>query len=281
MAARDRVPAQPVPPIASSSDASRDAPVDDARDDARRGSEPRGSRLVATVRDEWPRLVLELVVLVVGISASFALEEWRGERENARIERRAWEAVQVELAADTVAIRRQMTRLERMIRASGELLTGPPADSVDAYLDLAISYTGFTPTANAWAELRASSAGRQLQRRALFDTLAALHLREYERAGQWDAINRQIVLDRVLPYLTVNAPASYAEAMRGGLETQGFGPTWAAMRRDRVFRNLLATQRSFREAQFQVYDLALGRARATLAAVARALASSGEPAPDA
>jgi hypothetical protein len=232
--------------------------------------------LLATVREEWPRLVLELVVLVVGISASFALEEWRGDQENARIERRAWEGVRDELAADTLSLARQIERVQRMARADSALLAGPPPDSVDTYLDQAISYTGFTPTANAYAELRATSAQRQLRRRALFGALAALQLREYERVGQWDAINRQIVLDRVVPYLDEHAPASYA-ASTGGLETRGLGDTWAALRNDRVLRNLLATQRNFRDAQAQVYGLALARARAVLADVDRALATPRAP----
>lgn len=229
-------------------------------------------RFVTTVRDEWPRLVLELLVLVVGISASFALEEWRSDQENARVERRAWEAVREELAADTLALARQLGRLRAMSRAGEQLLAGPPRDSVDAYVDLAISYAGFTPTDNAYAELRNTSAQRQLRQRALFSELSALHNREYERAGQWDRINSGIVLQRVLPYLEEHAPAAYADAARArGTETVGLEATWQALRGDRVFRNLLATQKNFRDAHTQVYELALARARAVLGRVNRLL----------
>jgi hypothetical protein len=235
-------------------------------------------RLLDTVRDEWPRLVLELVVLVVGISASFALEEWRGDQENARVERRAWEAVREELAADTLALVRQIARSEAMARADAQLLAGPPPDSVDTYLDLAISYAGFTPTDNAYVELRNTSAQRQLRHRALFAELSALHNREYERAAQWDRINSGIVLQRILPYLEEHAPTAYADAARQrGTETVGLDATWQALRDDRVFRNLLATQKNFRDAHTHVYALALARARAVLARVDRLLAGRPDP----
>jgi hypothetical protein len=229
-------------------------------------------RFLTIVRDDWPRLVLELLVLVVGISASFALEEWRGDQENARVERRAWEAVREELAADTLALTRQIARLRQMARAGEQLLAGPPRDSVDVYVDLAISYTGFTPTDNAYVELRNTSAQRQLRQRALFSELSALHNREYERAAQWDRINSGIVLQRVLPYLEEHAPAAYADAARArGTETVGLDQTWEALRGDRVFRNLLATQKNFRDAHTQVYDLALTQARTVLGRVDRLL----------
>jgi hypothetical protein len=229
-------------------------------------------RFLGTVRDEWPRLVLELMVLVVGISASFALEEWRGEQENARVERRAWEAVREELAADTLALAQQIRRLRGMARAGERLLAGPPRDSVDTYLDLAISYTGFTPTDNAYVELRNTGAQRQLRQRALFSQLSALHNREYERAAQWDRINSGIVLQRVLPYLDEHAPPAYADAAGArGTETVGLAQTWHALRGDRVFRNLLATQKSFRDVHAHVYELALARARAVLGRVSQVL----------
>ena len=225
------------------------------------------SRVVSTGLVEETATAEMYALLIVGISASFALEQWRGDRENARVERRAWEAVREELVADTLALTTQIVRLRRMARADSALLAGPPPDSVNAYVDLAISYTGFTPTDNAYAELRNTSAQRQLRERALFNALSALHNREYERAGQWDRINSGIVLERILPYVDQHAPAAYADAVRGGLETQGLTPTWEALRTDRVFRNLLATQKNFREAQLAVYGLALGRAREVLGRV--------------
>ncbi len=45
------------------------------------------------IRSEWPQLVIEVLVVVAGITISFALNEWRNGREDRRSEPRTWEAI--------------------------------------------------------------------------------------------------------------------------------------------------------------------------------------------
>ena len=231
-------------------------------------------RFVDTVRDDWPRLLLEFVILVVGISASFALEGWREGREDARAERRAWQTVHDDLAADTAALARGIARLDAQVRACAALLAEPAPDSVDVYMDRTISYASFAPAGNGYAQLRATAGARTLQNRALFNALASLQTREYERARAWDLIDEQVVLERMVPYLEAHAPASYAAA-EGGTALAGLRPTYEALRARVPYRNLLGTSRSFKQAHREVYAEALAAARRVLGLVRAELAARG------
>jgi hypothetical protein len=228
-------------------------------------------KLLLVLREDWPRLVIEVLVLVLGITASFALDQWRREREDRQLERRALEGVKENLVADTVALRGARLRLARMSRGYSELLQGTaPADSIDTYMDLSISYVAFVRTDNAYQELRQTGGSRLLRNHAVLTALIDLYAREYSRAGEWDAINRGVVLDRMIPYVDEHAP--YNPERAGGEVVLGLAPAYRALIRDDRFRNLLATNRDFKVAQQSVYAAAARRATEVLQLLDRELA---------
>lgn len=230
-------------------------------------------RLLQVLHDDWPRLCIELVVLVLGITASFALDQWRREREDRQLERRALEAMRENLVADTAALARWQDRLSRMTRAYGELLGGTaPADSIDTYMDLGISYVVFVRTDNAWQELAATGNSRLLRNRALLNEVIDMYGREYARAVEWDNINRQLVLDRMIPYVDDHAP--YNPSRTGGEVTVGLASAYRELMRSDRFRNLLATNRDFKTAQRTVYGAARQRAATLLGKLDAELAAT-------
>lgn len=244
-------------------------------------------RFLDLIRDDWPRLLLELVILVVGISASFALEDLRQRREDAATEDRAWATVAENLAADTAQLAGRLAQLRAQVAACDRLLAGGvPADSAGALLDRAMIYVTFVPTDYGYDELRRTSSARELRARALLGDLARLHGRAYPAVAEWDAINRRFLLDRFYPYLEAAAPAPYldpdaATALRGGRAAAGaarglgLGATHAALAADARFRNFLVSDRFFKGGQVQAYERALDEARRTLGAVRRALGAGG------
>lgn len=251
-----------------------------------RGGEPRGGGLRGLLRDEWPRLLLDLAILVAGITASFALEDWRQRRQDEATERRAWATVAENLAADTTQLASRLAQLRTQVDACDRLLAGAvPPDSAGLLLDRAMVYVTFVPTDYGYDELRRTSSARELRARGLLGDLARLHGRAYALATEWDAINRRFLLDRFYPYLEAEAPAPYldpdaATALRGGRTAAaraglGLSASHAALAGERRFRNLLVSDRFYKGGQAQVYARALDQARGTLAAVRAALADGG------
>ena len=209
------------------------------------------------LRQDWPRLIIELVVLVAGITISFALDEWRRDLDDRRTERRVWEAIHADLGADSAYLATRITQLESMVRAYNGLLADEPADSLDVYMDRAISYVVFTPTQGAYSELRQMAGSRLIRNRSLLADLTNTYNREYVRAAEWDAIGRDFVLGRLIPYLDVTAP--YVEGVSGGETAQGLSAIYRSLEKRDQFRNLIRTNRLFKEAQLSVYRASLAR----------------------
>ncbi len=209
------------------------------------------------VRSDWPRFAIELVVLVAGITISFAVDEWRREREDRRAERRTWEAIHEDLGADSTYLATRLGQLDGMVRAYEGLLEGGPADSLYLNMDRAISYVVFTPTQGAYRELQQLAGSRLIRNRALLADLTNAYNREYVRAAEWDAIGRDFVLERMIPYLDENAP--YVEGSGGGLVATGMTPIYRSVASRDHFRNLIRTQRLFKSAQKAVYEATLAR----------------------
>lgn len=217
-------------------------------------------RFARVLRTDWPRLVIELVVLVAGITISFALDEWRRDREDRRAERRTWEAIHDDLGADSAYLATRVVQLEAMVRAYDGLLAGAPADSLDGYMDRAISYVVFTPTQSAYRELQQLAGSRLIRNRELLGALTNAYHREYVRAAEWDAIGRDFVLERMIPYLDVSAP--YIAGTGGGETAVGLSAVHRSVGARDQFRNLVRTNRMFKEAQRAVYVAALARVTA-------------------
>src|SRR4051812_24756969 len=111
-------------------------------------------RFFVVLREDWPRLAIELVVLISGITISFGLDEWRRDREDRRTEHRAWEAIYEDLGTDSAYLAGRITRLHDMTRSYSELLGKPAADSLDTYMDRSISYVAFPASLGAYHELQ-------------------------------------------------------------------------------------------------------------------------------
>lgn len=224
------------------------------------------ARLLRTLRDEWPRLALDILVLILGITLSFEVEEWRQDRESARLERRTWVAVHDDLVADSTSLTANIKVLDGMVRGCDALLGAPPADRVGDDMNCTIAYPAFRPAAAAYEELRQSSNARQLQHRKLFNVLTRLHTGPYVYTADWDRVDAQLVVDRVFPYLEANAPATYAD-LASDTSGAGMRDAWRALHTRPQFRNLIGTSRAFKAAHRATYAAALTSVRHVLARV--------------
>jgi hypothetical protein len=205
------------------------------------------------VREEWPRLLLEVVVLVIGISISFALEEWREERQAGRDERRVWRAVHEDLAADSLFLSRRIGQIRTMLASYERLLRNQP-DSLDVDMDRLVSYVAFRPADGTYEEVRQGS-GSRLRNRELVGRLASLHTRDYDLVREWDAITRDFVLERMFPYLDLEGP--HVPTTAEGSTIVGLSSVYRALASRDAFRNLVRTHHGFKQAQLVVYERAL------------------------
>ena len=231
---------------------------------------------IKTLKNEWPKFLVELMVLVLGITASFVLNEWRvaiGERQD---ERQTLEALRADLAADSSAVAFGIGRISAMIDAYTDLLeatgTGAIEEArVDEAMDLAISYWAFARTDNTYEAMKQTGTSQLIRNKELLAEVIQLYNLVYMRLAEWDEINRHFILERMVPYVDDEAP--YVEqGSEGGIAT-GYMPIFLSLKdRDR-FKNLIKTNRLFKQAQVTTYEGTLGYLRVVLEGLDEELAN--------
>ncbi len=206
--------------------------------------------------------LLQFLVVVLGVTISLGLDEWRGQRRADRQAAELTERLRADLDTDAGELDVSIERTDRMIRAYRQLLAPEaatlPDDSLDLYVDLAVSYSLFLPHDEAYEGMRQTGASALLPPDLRADVIR-LHTRDYGRAAEWDEINRQFVLERMIPYLEANTPETGASAV--GTVWIGLAGAFRSVQDDPHFRNLLRTNVLFKSAQRAVYDSTRAAAR--------------------
>ena len=210
--------------------------------------------------------LLQLLVVVLGVTISLGLDEWRASRGEARAGRELQAQLAADLRADLDALAVTIERNEQMAAAYRRLLapeaSALPDDSLDAYVDLAVSYNLFPAHDEAYEAMRQTGSSRLLRDPDLRAAIIRYHTRTLGRAAEWDDINRQFVLDRMIPYVEANAPelsATSASGEDGVTAWSGLAGTFRALEGESQFRNLLQTNLLFKEAQSSVYRVTLAQ----------------------
>ena len=232
------------------------------------GRGARGAKSLArTARREWPRLVLETLVVVLGITISFLLNEWRTSVRESQVAERTMASLRGDLVADSTYLSRRVGHLERMVAAYDRLLEEGageklPSDSLDVYMDMLITYVAFPPRDVAYEELKQTGSSRLIQNRGALEKVIGLHENAYARVAEWDEINRRFILERMIPYVDDEGPYVSIESTAG--VATGYAPVYRALAERDRFLNLVRTNRLYKETQAFVYRSTTDSIRATL-----------------
>lgn len=228
------------------------------------------TRLLEEVRKDWPKIFIQVFVLVSGITISFLLNEWRTEANNREIEFRTLDALRDNLLSDSASISITIDRIQLMISAYEQLLQPDvaralPDDSLDRAMDLLNTYTGFTRKDMAYEELRQTGNSRLIENKALLSGIIDLYHSAYDRAKEWEDINRKFILERMLPFVDAESPFAGGSSKRGTMV--GTRPAYEELVNDDRFLNLMKTNLLFKNAQQSVYVQTLGEVTAVIEAI--------------
>ena len=197
-----------------------------------------GGPILAVLRHRWPEYLIEIVVIVLSISISFALDQWKESRHEHEVEQLYLRTLSNNLTSDLDALNGVIPETELVIRKAKSLLTLTRGDAAPASLptgqldkdiqDIARRPSFFAHDA-AFSDLRSSGNLRVLHdfrlKNALFD-----YYGRYESIKAKEASERETLITLVAPNLlrtiSFGAEPSTAE-----------GANLAALRHDRVFAN--------------------------------------------
>ncbi|WP_420455114.1 hypothetical protein [Rubrivirga sp.] len=200
-------------------------------------------------------LLLQLAVVVAGVTISLGLDEWRSHRADVAEAEQLAQRLRADLVLDLEALDVSTDRIGRMAAAYERLLAPDaaslPDDSLDVYVDYAVSYVLFPPNDEAYEGMRQTGTSALLDADLRADVIR-LYTQTYGRTAEWDDINRGFVLERMIPYLEANAPETSARIE--GATWIGLSTAFRALQDDVHFRNLLRTNLLFKQVQRTVYD---------------------------
>lgn len=219
-------------------------------------------------RLDWTRLFFEFVIVVVGISLSFWIQDWREQAAMQKEETRYLKGFTQELRTDLEILRKRMDLLKRVsagIRASldptqRETLT---VTQLDQIMDAALTYAGIAPSKATYTEFRQTGGSKLFKDKALLADLIHLYERDYNQATEWGDINRDFVLDRMFPYIEEHGPG-VSGSVEGTMAT-GYHVVFLALEHEQRFRNLLTTNVTFKDGQRAIFGGLVTRIEEVLA----------------
>lgn len=221
------------------------------------------------LRDEWPRLFLELVVVTAGVSLSFALQDWRQAQRERSEEQRLLEGLRADLNIDAANLERRSEVLDLWIEHL-VALQSPAArkeldnTAIDQAMDALLSYSSFAASKATYQELRQTGSSSLIRDKALLRRVIETYESAYPAAKEWDDLNRSFVLDQLFPFIDREGPSF--ESRADVAFTADYHRVFEALEDDTRFRNQMRTALLFKRGQKQIYTLMLERVQQTLAA---------------
>jgi hypothetical protein len=197
----------------------------------------RGGPVLATLRHRWPEYLIEIFVIVLSISISFGLDQWKDSRHEDEVEQLYLKTLSDNLASDIDALHEIVPETQLVIRKAQSLLDASrgAAPIVPARFDVDIRDIARRPSFfahdAAFSDLRSSGNLRVIHdfklKNDLFD-----YYGQYESIKAKEASERESLITLVAPYLL-------RKIAIGGSAGTPDRPDVPAIRNDREFGNTM------------------------------------------
>ncbi len=152
----------------------------------------------------------ELLILVLGISLSFLLNEWRVGQSERNVEQNMLKQFRENLVKDSTNLSNGIEGLKIMLKASNDLLDleagDTYTDSVTINLINILNFSGFYPTDIAYEEMRSLGHSRLIRDKELIGGLIQLYESDYDLVAEWVGADRNFLLNDLLPHMNNHLP---------------------------------------------------------------------------
>lgn len=199
--------------------------------------------LFRTIKRRWAEYLIEILVLIIGISLSLFFNDWRAEQIDRKTEKHILQSIQENLIADTIMLDVGLKQLDFIIKGHKKMLAGEvEKDSSARYIDNFATYTMFKGQDVGYQELKQSQSSRIIQNRDLLKKIIAHYEQKLLAISEWGDIDEQFVLEEVLPFLNKNMTYSESNFLYDDYET-----TKRLLLNDNYFKNMIKSGRLFKE----------------------------------
>lgn len=199
--------------------------------------------LFRTIKRRWAEYFIEILVLIIGISLSLLLNDWRAESTDRKAEQFVLRSIQENLIADTVILDIRIKNVDYLINGHRKMLAGNiDPDSAALYIDNFATYSMFGGQDVGYQELKQSQSSRIIKNRDLLKKIIIHYEQIFPSIQEWNSIEKKFVLEEVLPFLNKNMKYSDAKLLYDDYET-----TTYLLENDDYFKNMIKSGRLFKD----------------------------------
>lgn len=159
---------------------------------------------------EWKKYFFELVVIVVGITISFMVQNWQEARKSRHEEVLMLERIHSDLAEDTLAMRAEIKVLEDIVRYGESLLRSTQiedmADSLNIFLGYQLQYSVFTKTDIGYQSMGQGRSAQLISNRPLLNKIIRLYALRYKELEEYGDVDKTFMLGEFIPYFNLRFP---------------------------------------------------------------------------
>lgn len=205
----------------------------------------------------------ELLILVLGISLSFLLNEWRIENSERKLEKELLTQFRDNLILDSLSLSAQVKSLDMRMKAAQNLIRIEEStaynDTTTRNLLWIMNFGSFQPTDITYQEMQSLGNSRLIRNRELLTEMIQLYETDYSRVSEWSETDKVFFMNDILPYMNRELP--FARLYNFGAMTPDKQRQLMKVLIQDQTRYLIQYSEIMKMGNKQVYELALGEVR--------------------
>ena len=161
-------------------------------------------------RNNFRYYIAELLILVLGISLSFILNEYRVQKQEEKMEIELLDSFRDNLILDSLALHLQIKAQEVRAKTTTSLLNLTPeseySDSMAYHMVILLNYGGFYPTDITYQEMRSLGNSHLIQNQEMLNEIIQLYEGDYDLVAEWSTLDKNFMTNQLMPYVYETFP---------------------------------------------------------------------------
>ncbi|GHE51292.1 hypothetical protein [Roseivirga thermotolerans] len=151
----------------------------------------------------------ELLILIIGITASFALNEFRVNKQEQRQQKDLLKSFKANLVVDSTILHQGIKQLEGQLKNAQKLLVNTPAEYSDSTVVWVVSLLNYVPFSSndiTYQEMKSVGSTRIIGNDSLTAKIIGLYENGFELVNTWTDIDSEHVRLKMISYVEEQFP---------------------------------------------------------------------------
>lgn len=223
-------------------------------------------KLFAVIKNRWAEYLLEILVIIIGISLTLLFNNWREQMIENKEETKLLQSIRENLVSDTIMLERRLVGIDRFIDGNQKLLSPSidtfPSDTLALYIDFVATYTKFHANLIGYKELEQSKSSKIIKNRELLQKIILHYEQKYDLMNEWNDVDKSFVLNDIIPFLSKNFEYSDSPFLFNDATT-----TLKLLKDDNYFKNMIKSGSIYKQIIKMLYVQLKNDTRELIAAI--------------